>query len=503
MAQLEQPLISASLHDPKPLINKEDLAPAPPQRRTFTSLDIASLWVAVVISVSTYYLAGSLVELGMSWWQGLLTVALANLIQLLLAILLGHPGTKYGIPFPVLCRASLGIRGAHIAACLRGLIACGWYGIDTWIGGQALYVFINALCNGKLDDSQVISWLGISMSELGCFLIFWLLQILFILHGVNGIRYLEKYSAPVLIALSAALLIWAYVKAGGFKEMLSASSQFGEGGTKQGQFWVVFLSGLTANIGTFATLSLSMSDFTRYARSQTDQVLGHVALPISIVAFSFVGLAVSSSTEKIFGYIISNPVELLAQIGGIIPTLISIFGVTLIVLTTNVANIMAPSNALINLNPAYISFRMGALLTAVLGILIQPWRLFQNGDTFLNKWLLGYSFLVGPLTSIIMIDYYILRHCDLDIHALYYLDNVQHYWYFKGYNIKAVIAFVAGVAPNIPGFLYTIGALKQVPSGFLVLYEVSWFSSFIMAGFSFWILSTMFKVKLNVKKANG
>lgn len=486
MAELQQPLVCSE--DANARI-KEDLNPTPSQHRTFTSLDIASLWLGVVVSVSTYYVAGTLVELGMSWWQGLLTVVLANIIQVFLTTLMGHPGAKYGIPFPVLCRASLGFRGAHIATFLRGLIACGWYGIDTWIGGQALFVFIDALCNGKLGDSEVISWLGISLPELGCFFLFWLFQLVFIWHGVNGIRYLEKYAAPVLIALCVALLAWAYVKAGGFGQMLSASSQFGEGGSKQGQFWIVWWSGLTANVGSFATLSLNMSDFTRYARSQTDQILGQVGLPFFIGVFSFVGLAVSSSTEKIYGYIISNPVELLSQIGGVVPTLISLFGVTLAILTTNVANIVAPANALINLNPARISFRMGALLTAGVGLLIQPWRLYQNSETFLNDWLLGYSFMIGPLASIVIVDYYILRHRILDIYALYSLDSVHSYWYFKGYNMKAFAAFLVGAVPNVPGFLCTIGVLKQVPPGFLALYEVSWFSSFILAGLSFWIIS--------------
>ncbi|MCO5595324.1 hypothetical protein L7F22_049365 [Adiantum nelumboides] len=294
----------------------EGLQPISLACRNFTGLDIACFWVGMAISVSTYYVAGALVEEGMAWWQGLLTVALANFLQLLLVVCMGHPGTKYGISFPVLCRSSLGIRGARIAACVRSLTSCGWFGIDTWIGAQALYVFVDVLCNGSLQDWQAIAWIGISLPELGCFAAFWLFQLVFILQGMNGIRYLEKYSAPPLCILCVWLLFWAYFKAGGLQEMLSASSQFGPGGTKQGQFWSVFLAGFTANFSLFASLSLGISDITRFARSQKDQVLGHVGFPFFIIAFSFVGLAVSSSTAVIYGIVISNPVELLAQIGG-------------------------------------------------------------------------------------------------------------------------------------------------------------------------------------------
>lgn len=479
---------------PQPRLTAEDILPTPPHLRTFTSLDFASLWWGVVTSVSTFYLAGSLVEQGMAWWQGLTIVFLANVLQVVLTILIGHAGAEYGIPFPVQCRASLGFRGAHFATFLRGIIACGWFGIDTWIGGQALYVFINVLCNGSLDAYGSISGIGISLPELGCFFLFWLLQLVFVWNGVNGIRYFEKYAAPVLFVLCVGLLLWAYMKAGGFGEMLSASSQFGKDGTNYGEFWSVWLAGLTANVGTFATLSLNISDFTRYAKSQTDQILGQAGLPLFVAVFSFIGLAVSSSTEKIYGYIISNPVELLGQIGGIFPTLISLFGVTLAILTTNVANIVAPANALINLSPARFSFRTGALLTAGIGLVMQPWRLYNSGSTFMNTWLLGYSFLLGPLASIIIVDYYILRHGALDIPALYGSSNSHPYKYFNGFNLKAFAAFFVGAVPNIPGFLYTTGSVEQVPSGWVLLYKVSWFSSFFLSGVFFWLVSIVPKM---------
>lgn len=496
MDPLQQHLLfddEQGLHDSCEPQKSEDLQPIPIACRTFSGWDIASFWVGMVISVSAYYVAGTLVEEGMSWWQGLLTVAIASLLQLLLVIPMGHPGTKYGISFPVVCRASLGVRGAYIATCVRGLGTCGWFGIDTWIGAQALFVFIDALCNGSLQDWEVISWIGISLPQLGCFATFWLFQLGFVWQGMDGIRYLEKYSAPLLVILCAWLLSWACVKAGGLQEMLSASSQFGPGGAKQGQFWSVFLPGLTANFSLFASCSLSISDITRYARSQKDQALGHVGFPFLMTTFSFMGLAVSSSTAVIFGTIISNPVEMLGQIGGVFPAIISLFGMTLVIITTNVANVISPSNALINLFPESITFRKGSLITAVVGVLIQPWRLFKNSQTFLYKWLLGLSLISGPLTGIIIVDYYIVRHRVLDVDALYYPNTVPHYWYFKGYNLKAVAAFFVGFLPNVPGFLYSAGVLDHVPYIFRALYEVSWFSSFFMGALSFLAFSVLLK----------
>ncbi|MCO5549227.1 hypothetical protein L7F22_002694 [Adiantum nelumboides] len=236
------------------------------------------------------------------------------------------------------------------------------------------------------------------------------------------------------------------------------------------------------------------TDFTRYARSQKDQILGQVGLPLFVGAFSFVGLAVSSATEKIFGYVISNPTDLIGQIGGAFPTLIALLGVTLAILTTNVANIVAPANALINVSPSYMNFRKGALLTAVVGFLIQPWRLYQTGEAFMNTWLLGYSFLLGPLASIILVDYYILRHRILDVPALLGVDNLHTYEYFWGFNAKAFVAFLVGALSNLPGFLYTVGVLKQVPSVWVLLYKASWFSSFLLTGLVFWLISAVPKM---------
>lgn len=499
---LLEPVSAAFPLNPDPRLINEDLKPTSLKERSFSKWEMASLWIGLVVGVPSYYMAGSLVEMGMAWWQGIATVMTGNLLLLFPLILTGHPGTKYGISFPVLSRASFGIRGAHIPTILRALVACGWFGIETWIGGQAIFVLLNALLKGKMTG-LFIPWLGTSVPEFACFLAFWILQVAIMWNGMESIRKLEKYSAPILIALSGALLLWAYVNAGGFGPMLSMASQFGKGGARQGMFWSVFFPSLTANIGFWATLALNIPDFTRHAKSQADQIVGQIGLPVFMGAFTLLGLAVTSSTELIFGRVISNPIEVLAQIGGIVPISLSIFGVSLATLTTNIAaNVVAPANALVNFSPSWFTFKRGTLLTAILGIICQPWRLVQSTESFIYTWLIGYSALLGPIGGIILVDYFILKGRVLDIDALYSGSPHGQYWYYEGYNISALASLLAGMAPVIPGFLHTVGLLNMSSPFFLVLYNSSWFVSFFTAGLVYWVLSRVQENKQSEVFAN-
>lgn len=499
---LLEPVSATAPLNPDPSLTNEDLKPTSLKERTFSKWDMATLWIGLVVGVPSYYMAGSLVEMGMAWWQGIATVMAANLFLLFPLILTGHPGTKYGISFPVLSRASFGIKGAHIPTILRGLVACGWFGVETWIGGEAIFVLLNTLLKRKMAG-HFIPWLGTSVPEFACFLAFWFLQVVIIWNGMEGIRKLEKYSAPILIALSGALLVWAYVNAGGFGPMFSMASQFGKGGARQGMFWSVFFPSLTANIGFWATLALNIPDFTRHAKSQADQIVGQVGLPVFMGAFTFLGLAVTSSTEVIFGRVISNPIEVLGKIGGIVPISLSIFGVALATLTTNIAaNVVAPANALANLSPSWFTFKRGTLLTAILGILCQPWRLLQSSESFIYTWLVGYSALLGPIAGIILVDYFILRGRVLDIDALYSCNPHGQYWYYRGYNISALVSLLVGMAPVVPGFLHTVGLLNMSSPSFLILYNNSWFVSFFIAGLAYWALSRFQNIKQSEVIAN-
>lgn len=484
------PLSSTEFNDdlePHPTLRNEDLKPSTINERTFSWWEMASLWIGLVVGVPSYYLAGSLVDLGMAWWQGIATVVAANVILLVPLVLTGHPGTKYGIPFPVLARSSFGIKGAHIPTLLRALVGCGWYGIETWIGGEAVFLLLPKFIKQSSILSQSLPWLGTSPLEFACFIAFWLAQLAIVWKGIEGIRELEKYSAPILIILTSSFLFWAYVNAGGFGHMLSKSSKL-----SSSEFWSLFFPSLTANISFWATVALNIPDFTRYAKSQNDQILGQAGLPIFMGAFTFVGLAITCSTQVIFGRVISSPIQLLDQIGGNTTRILGIIGISLATITTNIAaNVVAPANALVNLSPSIFTFRKGAILTALLGIAFQPWRLLKSSESFVYTWLVGYSALLGPIGGIILADYYLIQGAKLSIKYLYSLNPNGAYYYSGGYNLVAIMALSIGILPVIPGFLQKVGLVVTIPNSFVVIYSNAWFFSFFLAGFVYWILSLL------------
>ncbi|MCK6503405.1 NCS1 family nucleobase:cation symporter-1 [Myxococcota bacterium] len=462
------------------LIN-DDIHPATLQERHWSVGNMASLWIGMVVCVPTYMLAAGLIDQGMSWAQAVGTVLLGNLIVLVPMILNGHPGTKYGIPFPVMARASFGIHGAHIPSLLRALVACGWFGIQTWIGGAAIWQLLGALAGAPLGG-EPIAWLGINGVQLLCFLLFWGIQVAILYKGVESIRLLETLAAPFLIVMGLALLGWAWVKAGGFGPMLSTPSAFAPGGPKEGQFWSTFFPSLTAMVGFWATLSLNIPDFTRYAKSQRDQVLGQaIGLPATMTLFAFIGVAVTSASTVIYGEAIWDPTVLLGKMGGGFTVALSLFALSIATLSTNIAaNVVSPANALINAAPRHVSFRMGGLVTAGLGVVMMPWKLIESTGGYIFTWLIGYSALLGPIGGILIADYFLLRRTRYDIHGLYRFDGP--YRYRGGFNPAAILALVIAVLPNVPGFLHAAGLLSSVPPVFDRIYTYAWFVGFLLAG---------------------
>ncbi len=463
-----------------PRLYNADLAPTAPEARTWRWTSIAALWVGMVVCVPTYMLAAGLISEGMSWWQAVICVLLGNVIVLIPMAVVGHAGTKHGIPFPVLLRASFGTTGANIPALLRGLVACGWFGIQTWVGGSAIYTIINTMSDYAIAGSP-LPVLGIDVGQLFCFLFFWALHVWFIYRGTESIRWLETYAAPFLIAMGLLLLAWAYVNAGGFGEMLSAPSQFEAGGRREGEFWAVFLPGLTAMVGFWATLSLNIPDFTRYCRTQRDQLMGQaIGLPPTMALFSFIGVAVTSATVVIYGEAIWDPVKLLGRMGGW-TVVVALLALAVATLTTNLAaNVVAPANGFSNISPGKISFRMGGFITAGLGIAMFPWKLLESTKGYIFTWLIGYSALLGPIAGILIADYVILRKTELNVEDLFRRDGI--YRYRGGWNPLAIIALVVGVAPNVPGFLAAAGVVESVPAFFSGIYTYAWFVGLFISG---------------------
>ncbi len=455
-----------------------DLAPVRLAYRRWGLKDIAALWISMAACVPTYMLASSLIEGGMSWWQAVFTVFLGNVIVLVPMVMNAHAGTKYGIPFPVYCRASFGILGANVPALLRALVACGWFGIQTWIGGKAIYTIMAVFIPSWTELPR--NFFGINFAEFGCFLLFWSINIFVIYKGIDSIRLLLNIKAPLLIALGLLLLAWAYRQAGGFGPMLTQPSQFAAGGPKEGQFWAFFVPALTANIGFWATLSLNIPDFTRYAHSQRDQVLGQaIGLPTTMALYAFIGVAVTSATIVIYGHAVWDPVDLLAMFKNPIVLVVAMFALCLATLATNIAaNVVSPANDFAHLWPKYINFRIGGYITGLIGIAMQPWKLVEDPDGYIFLWLVAYSGLLGAVGGILIADYFLLRRTRLDLPGLY--ECTGPYWFTGGYNLYAMIALTAGIAPCIPGFVGTVSSVP-VPQYWIDLYHYAWFISFGVA----------------------
>jgi len=476
-------------NNPDPDLINDDIAPVPDAERKWTVSSMASLWVGMVVCVPTYMMAASLIKSGMSWTEAVLTVMLGNVIVLAPMVLNGHPGTKYGIPFPVLARSSFGILGANIPSLLRALVACGWFGIQTWFGGAAIYALLDVISGGMLAGDP-LPVLGINAGQTLSFVAFWALQVYFIHKGLESIRVLETYAAPFLILMGLALLTWAYIKADGFGSLMTAPSKL-----KGAQFWAVFWPSLTAMVGFWATLSLNIPDFTRYAKTQRDQIIGQaIGLPTTMTLFAFIGVAVTGATEVIYGEVIWDPVILLGRMGGGVSVIVSLFVLSVATLSTNLAaNVVSPANALINVNPAKITFRMGGFVTAGLGLVIFPWKLLENVDNYMGTWLVGYSALLGPIGGILIVDYFVVRRTRLDLDALY--QRAGSYWFRGGFNPVALVALVVAVLPNIPGFLAQAKFLHDVPEIFTVLYTYAWFVGFFLAGALHWAGMMLFRPK--------
>ena len=456
-----------------------DLAPVPPERRTWTMWSIAALWVGMAICITTYTLAGGLIQEGMNWWQATLTVFLGNAIVLIPMTLNAHPGTAYGVPFPVLLRSSFGTLGANIPAMMRAFVACGWFGIQTWVGGAAIYATSAVIFGFNPAEKVNLPVLGISSGELFCFLIFWALNMGIILRGMDSIKWLEIWSAPFLILTGVGMLIWAVTAAKGWGPILNQPSKF----KTSAEFWPVFAAGLTAMVGYWATLSLNIPDFSRYARSQRDQVIGQaMGLPLTMTFYSFLGIAVTSATVVVFGEAIWDPVQLMAKFGNPVLSVLALVTLAVATLSTNIAaNVVSPANDFSNLAPRLISFKTGSLITGGVGILMFPWKLYQDPKGYIFTWLIGYSALLGPIGGIMIADYFIHRRKKLNVAALY--DPEGEYRFTNGFSLVGIGAFVVSVLPNLPGFLSTVGVLDKarVPALFLGIYNYAWFVGFVMA----------------------
>lgn len=467
-------------------VSNPDLDPVSESHRTWGITNFLSLWIGMSVCIPTYMIAASLISGGMDWKQAVFTVALGNIIVLLPMILIGHVGVKYGIPFPVFARASFGIKGSNLPALLRAIVACGWFGIQTWIGGAAVYTILLVIWPGAASVPAILpAAMGVGLIPFLCFILFWFVNLFFIYKGLESIKWLETASAPFLIGCGLALLAWAYSRANGFGPILDRPSKF----TTLSEFWSFFVPALTGMVGYWATLSLNIPDFTRYGKSQKAQIWGQaLGLPTTMTLFAFIGIAVTSATEVVYGEAIWDPVVLVRKFDSPLIVVLSMFAVLIATLTTNVAaNVVSPANDLSNLAPSKIDFKKGGLITGIVGILMMPWKLLEDPSGYIFTWLIGYSALLGPIAGILLADYFFIRRCRLDLQGLYTWEGP--YWYKQGWNLKAILAFFAGLVPNLPGFLMQIKVLDPALCPMLEsLYHYAWFLGLAISGILYWAL---------------
>lgn len=480
--------------DKSPLYS-EDLSPIALSQRSWNTWNYSALWISMSLCIPTYMLASSLIDGGMNWWQAILTIFIGNVVVLIPMILNGHAGTKYGIPFPVFARASFGIYGANIPAVLRAIVACGWFGIQTWIGGFSIFLMLKVWFPSIADLPQIFpEWVGLQTGPAITFFLFWLLNMFVVYLGIESIKKLLVFKAFFLPIAALALLFWAISAGNGLGPILSQPSKF-ETST---QFWNYFFPALTGMVGFWATLSLNIPDFTRYAKSQRAQIMGQAfALPLSMTIFSFIGVVVTSATFIIYGETIWDPLVLAGKFESKLLISVAMIAVAISTLATNIAaNIVSPANDFANLAPSKITFKTGGYITGIIGFLIFPWKLIADPTGYIFTWLIAYSSLLGPIGGIMIVDYFFIRKKILNVKDMYELKG--EYTYNRGFNRIAIIALIVGILPNVPGFLVNIKAIDgdAVWNWLSGLYHYAWFVGFIVSGVVYYFLMNNFnKVK--------
>ncbi|HZJ46454.1 MAG TPA: NCS1 family nucleobase:cation symporter-1 [Pyrinomonadaceae bacterium] len=458
-----------------------DLAPVPISGRNWTTYNYAALWISMAHCIPTYMLSSGLISAGMNWWQALITILLGNTIVLIPILLNSHPGTKYGIPFPVFARGAYGTLGSNVPALMRALVACGWFGIQAWIGGEALNTLFKAiipgwqtLLGGPIGGHTPTEWLS--------FLLFWSFNVYIIYRGMDLLRRVENWAAPFVLIMTGLLLAWAIWRANGLGYLLNQEGKF----HTFSEFWPIFIPSLTGMIGFWATLSLNMPDFTRFGKSQRDQVVGQVvALPSTMTIFAAMGVMITSAAVVIYPHMkpeeLWDPMKLVGQFQSVVVIAISMFTVVVATLAVNIAaNVVSPANDFANAFPKLISFRTGGLITGIIGILMQPWRLLADPSGYIFSWLVGYSGGLGAIAGVLITHYWILHNKRLELGDLYRSQGA--YAYSGGWNWRAIIATIIGCG------LAWIGLV--VPS-LRSLYDYAWFVGLGAAGVTFFALTKL------------
>ncbi len=452
----------------------EDIAPTRAAQRTWTKWNVASLWVGMAICVPTYTLGGVLTAyFGLSVSEALWTILIANIVVLIPLTLNAYPGTRYGIPCPVVLRASFGIIGSNVPSLVRAIVACGWFGIQTLFGGIAIHLLFSAF-------SDTWAALGGTGEVIG-FFIFWIANISVVIRGSESIKHLETLAAPLLLIVAFGLMFWALPKIS-ISEVLSVPATRPEGAPLFGYF----MAGLTAMVGFWATLSLNIPDFSRFAKSQRAQITGQIiGLPLTMLMFAGLGVVLTAASPELVGETISDPVNLIGRIDSPIWVVLSMLMIILATISTNTAaNIVSPTNVFQNVAPKHINENKGVILTGIIGILLMSWELLKrlgwidtdvSIENIYSNWLLGYSSLLGPIAGIMIVDYFLIKKQSYNLLALYQ-DNAG----YPAWNKAGMTAFLVPVGLTL--IAITTGKLSW-------FYDYGWFTGSILGGLIYYFVA--------------
>ena len=452
----------------------EDIAPTRVDQRTWKTRHIASLWVGMAICVPTYTLGGVLTAyFGLSVGEALWAIFLANVIVLIPLVLNAYPGTKYGIPFPVVLRSSFGIIGSNVPCLIRALIACGWFGIQTMFGGLAIHLLFSAVSD---------SWASLGgTGEVIGFFIFWVINLWVVIRGAESIKMLETLAAPMLLLVGIGLIVWAYPQAS-ITELLAKAPNRPE----DASFFGYFMGGLTAMVGFWATLSLNIPDFSRFADSQKSQIKGQIiGLPVTMFLFAALGVILTSASQQLVGETVSDPISLIGKIDSPFWVILSMLMIIIATLSTNTAaNIVSPTNDFQNIAPKMVSNTRGVIITGLIGVVLMGWELLKklewvvsdvSVESLYSNWLIGYSSLLGPIAGIMIVDYFMVKRQTLDLPALYLNDSTYPAW-----NLSGFVAFLIPVALTIVAV--TTGALGW-------FYSYGWFTGSLLGGLIYYVMN--------------
>ncbi len=452
----------------------EDIAPTRASQRTWTRWNVASLWVGMAICVPTYTLGGVLTAyFGLSVAEALWTILIANIVVLIPLTLNAYPGTRYGIPCPVVMRASFGIIGSNVPSLIRAIVACGWFGVQTLFGGIAIHLMFSALSH---------SWASLgSVGEVLGFFIFWVANLAVVIRGSESIKKLEALAAPLLLLVAIGLIVWALPKID-LGEVLATPATRPQGAPLLGYF----MAGLTAMVGFWATLSLNIPDFSRYARTQRSQVMGQIiGLPLTMFLFAGLGVILTAASFELTGETISDPINLIGRIDNKFWVVTAMLMIVLATISTNTAaNIVSPTNSFQNIAPRYINENRGVMLTGIIGVLLMSWELLKkmgwldtdvSVESLYSNWLLGYSSLLGPIAGIMIVDYFLIKGQSYDLLSLY----------------KDGAAYPAWNKPGFIAFLIPVGlTLVAISSGYLSwFYDYGWFTGSILGGLIYYFVA--------------